>query len=279
MSREKMTQMENGGSSPSELAPGAFLAQRHSSVQTPALILGYWTALRAYHIAPHYHSSAHFMLVTSGSYVTRADGNRSDGDELLIFNPPGTEHDDHLQTGGGFFTLTIREPSFLEAAQSLPTIPTTINFPSSLSRVRRLLRELGSWGNDSNVVAECLAAELIASFQGTAYSITAPAWLNRARDLLEECYREPLHLNGIAADLDVHPVYLTRCFRNYYGTTPGEYLRARRLREAATLLTRTSIPLAELALEIGFADQAHLTHRFSAAFGISPGAYRRRTQV
>lgn len=274
-----MTQMENGVSSPSELAPGAFLAQRHSYVQTQALILGYWTASRAYRIAPHYHSSAHFMLVTSGSYMTRADGNRPDGEELLIFNPPGTEHDDHLQTGGGFFTVTIREPRFLEGTQSLPITPTTINFPSSLSRVRRLLRELGSWGDDSNVVAESLAAELIGDIQGSIRSRAAPPWLNRARDLLEECYREPLRLTGIAADLDVHPVYLTRCFRSHFGTTPGEYLRGRRLREAATLLTRTSIPLAQLALEIGFADQAHLTHRFSAAFGISPGAYRRRTRV
>jgi AraC family transcriptional regulator len=79
--------------------------------------------------------------------------------------------------------------------------------------------------------------------------------------------------------LNVHPVYLTRCFRRHFGTTPGEYLRARRLREAAALLTQTDMCLAEIALEVGFADQPHFTHRFSDAYGISPGVYRRRTRL
>jgi len=271
--------LENCGFWPSQLAPGAFLARRESCVETDELILGYWTASSAHHIGSHYHSNAHFMLVTSGSYATKADKTGSDGGDLLIFNPADTEHDDHLQTGGAFFTVTVRGRGFLEETRSLPTSPTTVNVPRSLSRMRLLLRELSGWGKDSNFVADSHAAELVAATQGPISSKACPAWLHRARNLLEECYREQLRLAGVAAAVDVHPVYLTRCFRTHFGTTPGEYLRARRLREAAALLTRTSMPIAELALEIGFADQAHLTHRFSAAYGISPGVYRRRTQA
>ena len=36
-------------------------------------------------------------------------------------------------------------------------------------------------------------------------------------------------------------------------------------------------PLVDVAVETGFADQAHFTRRFTAAFGITPGQYRALT--
>ncbi|MEO1086944.1 MAG: AraC family transcriptional regulator, partial [Acidobacteriota bacterium] len=35
-------------------------------------------------------------------------------------------------------------------------------------------------------------------------------------------------------------------------------------------------PIADIAVEAGFSDQSHLTRAFKAAFGITPGAWRRR---
>jgi AraC-like DNA-binding protein len=65
-----------------------------------------------------------------------------------------------------------------------------------------------------------------------------------------------------------------RQFRALYGTSPYRYSVMRRL-DVARRLLREARPLAETALEVGFADQAHFTRAFKAAFGMTPGRYAR----
>jgi AraC-like DNA-binding protein len=63
-----------------------------------------------------------------------------------------------------------------------------------------------------------------------------------------------------------------RQFRAVYATSPYRYSVMRRLDRARQWL-RDGRPPAETALEAGFADQAHLTRTFKAAFGMTPGRY------
>ena len=67
---------------------------------------------------------------------------------------------------------------------------------------------------------------------------------------------------------------LARQFRVSYGTSPYRYSLMRRLDFARNRL-RDGMPLAELALAAGFADQAHFTRMFRSAFGVTPGRYAR----
>lgn len=43
-------------------------------------------------------------------------------------------------------------------------------------------------------------------------------------------------------------------------------------------MTVRDLPLAEIALSAGFANQSHFTRVFSAAVGVSPGVWRRERQ-
>jgi AraC-like DNA-binding protein len=63
-----------------------------------------------------------------------------------------------------------------------------------------------------------------------------------------------------------------RQFRVIYGTSPYRYSVMRRLDMARSWLRQTR-PLAETAIAAGFADQAHFTRAFKAAFGMTPGCY------
>jgi AraC-like DNA-binding protein len=67
---------------------------------------------------------------------------------------------------------------------------------------------------------------------------------------------------------------LARQFRAAYGTSPYRYSLLRRLDFARARL-RGGMPLAEVALAAGFADQAHFTRMFRSAFGVTPGRYAR----
>ncbi|MFN3634253.1 MAG: transcriptional regulator FtrA [Rhizobium rhizophilum] len=68
-----------------------------------------------------------------------------------------------------------------------------------------------------------------------------------------------------------------RRFRELTGTSPGEFLLARRLRHACDLLERHGkLSLDDIALASGFGTPATLRHHFRARLATSPAAYRAR---
>lgn len=101
-------------------------------------------------------------------------------------------------------------------------------------------------------------------------------WLARTVDRLRSDPFTTPTLDELAADAGVHFTTVARTFRRRLRCTPGDYLRAIRLGVAADRLTRGTDPIAEIALDLGFADQSHLGRRFREVYGEPPAAYRRR---
>ena len=73
---------------------------------------------------------------------------------------------------------------------------------------------------------------------------------------------------------DSHRSTLVKRFARRYGLPPLAWLRNWRVARARALL-RGGLPLAEAALAVGFADQAHLTRVFKQVYGSPPGVLRR----
>jgi AraC-like DNA-binding protein len=65
---------------------------------------------------------------------------------------------------------------------------------------------------------------------------------------------------------------LTRHFRRAYGTSPNQYRTRRRLDLARAAIERGT-PLAQAAIEAGFADQSHMTRQFKQAYGLTPARW------
>jgi len=103
----------------------------------------------------------------------------------------------------------------------------------------------------------------------------SPPKLRRVIDFIEAHLHESIGLDDLAEAAGLSPNHFLRVFKLATGETPYHYLRARRLERARRLLAEDAMPLAELALECGFANQAHFTAAFSRELGISPGRYRR----
>ena len=68
---------------------------------------------------------------------------------------------------------------------------------------------------------------------------------------------------------------LQRFFRKYVGVTPKWVIKRFRLQEAAERLEQDDEDLADLAIELGYYDQAHFIKDFKAVIGQSPAAYRK----
>lgn len=70
-----------------------------------------------------------------------------------------------------------------------------------------------------------------------------------------------------------------RRFKNSSGLTPKQYARARRLRATAvSLVENENLNWANRAAEMGFTDQAHLTHEFVSVTGRSPNSFAEKVK-
>jgi AraC-like DNA-binding protein len=98
--------------------------------------------------------------------------------------------------------------------------------------------------------------------------------LLRARDLADGRYAEPLDVAALAERAHVSPTHFTRSFREAYGTTPHQYLIARRMERACFLLRETDRSVTEVSLDVGFRSLGSFSATFTRWLGIAPSAYR-----
>ena len=88
-----------------------------------------------------------------------------------------------------------------------------------------------------------------------------------------------ISLEELASVCDLSVSYFARGFKNGTGVSPHRWLIEMRLEKAKDLLLNTKMPLAEVAVACGFADQCHLTRKFRRATGDTPGAWRRERTI
>jgi AraC family transcriptional regulator len=96
----------------------------------------------------------------------------------------------------------------------------------------------------------------------------------RVRDYIEAHLDDRLTLTDLAGVACLSPYHFSRSFKEAVGVGPQRYVMQRRLGRAKTPVRRSSQPLAEIAQEVGFADQSHLTMVFRREIGMTPGQYR-----
>jgi AraC family transcriptional regulator len=65
-----------------------------------------------------------------------------------------------------------------------------------------------------------------------------------------------------------------RLFKASFGYTPCQYVKRMRVARAQNLMIISSSPLSQIALECGFADQAHFSNCFRKVVGERPAAWR-----
>lgn len=83
----------------------------------------------------------------------------------------------------------------------------------------------------------------------------------------------------LAALVRLSKTHFRRAFKVDQGCSPHEYVIQCRIARAKTLMLETGISLAQIALECGLADQAHLSRLFRRRVGISPSAWRRGQEL
>ncbi|HET7436444.1 MAG TPA: AraC family transcriptional regulator [Thermoanaerobaculia bacterium] len=269
-------------SQPRELSWGAFFGTPERVLRTASFEYADRIALVPDALVPrHTHENAHFVLVVRGTYVTEARNRPgSCGEGSVIFNPAGTTHRDRFRSEQGrFFAISVDAAI---AARIEAVHPAAAMFTGEAGAIaERARRELHGDAAFADLILEGLGLELAGRVARLAAhrDRQPPHWLLEARDSIHDRCTAKLAMSDVAAVAGVHPIHLARAFRQYFDCSPGEYLRRCRIERVRELLLTSDAPLADVALEAGFADQSQLTHSFRRAYGITPGAFRRGKNV
>ncbi|MFI6820328.1 AraC family transcriptional regulator [Micromonospora sp. NPDC050187] len=238
--------------------------------------------LRGEAFSPHRHDRYAVGVTLAGvqTFRYRAEQHHCLPGEWHVLHPD-EPHDGAGGTDEGFgYRIVYLDPAVVRAAldgDPLPFVADPVIRPVGVPRV--LADALAHLDEPLDEVG---AVEVGTAIADLLRAHAAPAWgrrrsldlaaVARVRALLTE---EPTvrHRAGdleLVAGLDRWSV--ARQFRVAYGTSPTRYRTSRQL-DLARGLIRAGVPLPDVAVRAGFADQAHLTRMFRRAYGLTPAVW------
>ena len=106
--------------------------------------------------------------------------------------------------------------------------------------------------------------------------VSAAHRMRRLMRFIDHNLGERLTLVELAAVLQLSPYHFAHIFKRATGLAPHQYLIERRLARAKHFLETTDLPIAEVALAVGCANQSHFSALFNRATGMTPLTYRVR---
>lgn len=99
----------------------------------------------------------------------------------------------------------------------------------------------------------------------------APAARRRVLELMDARPDAHLTIQELAREARLSPAHFARAFKESVGRAPHQHLMSLRLERARRLLDLPGAALSDVALQTGFADQAHFTRFFKRQYGVTPG--------
>nr|MDA3963036.1 AraC family transcriptional regulator [Planctomycetota bacterium] len=120
----------------------------------------------------------------------------------------------------------------------------------------------------------------ILRFQALAWAArqSHAAWpraLERSVATINQHPQRDLGVTALAAAARISPGHLHELFKQHLGTSPHQYILARRLDRARRLLRDSNASIATIAHDCGFASAANFCRAFKRITAMSPGSYRR----
>ncbi|MBZ5737565.1 helix-turn-helix transcriptional regulator [Nocardioides mangrovi] len=228
----------------------------------------------------HTHDTWTLLLVDTGT--VRYDLERHEhgalGDRVTLL-PPHVPHDGRSVEADGFRKRVV----YLDADRiGVDRIGAAVDHPGwvepalrrDVSALHDALRHPGD-AFEAEVRLTTVADGLRQRLAGAASAVRRDRPLaHRLRDLLDERVVDGVTLDAAAAALGTSPTHLVRAFGAEFGIAPHRYLTGRRLDRARRMLLAGE-RAAEVAVAVGFHDQAHLTRHFRRLLGVAPAAYAR----
>ena len=96
------------------------------------------------------------------------------------------------------------------------------------------------------------------------------------KNYLDEHYTEKVTLDELAEHFFINKFYLSKIFKEAYGTTVNNYLISKRITRAKQLLRFTDMTVDEIGVAVGMGDANYFSRMFRKVEGNSPSKYRKQ---
>jgi PAS domain S-box-containing protein len=103
--------------------------------------------------------------------------------------------------------------------------------------------------------------------------------INNAIEYLKKHYTENISIQELAEIANISIRQLQRYFKQYFDTTPQQFLIKLRIYEACRLLRQQKVQLSRVAQDLGFYDQSSFTRHFKKSMGMTPRQSRKMDLV
>jgi AraC-like DNA-binding protein len=242
---------------------------------------------------PHWHDSYLVGVTEQGAQQFNCRRQRFVSmPEQVFLLEPGDIHDGDAPGEGGFtYRLLYLDPQWIERelSQLFEHAPScsVLSFAQNLTDDPRLAQATlfafqALHSQDLRIVRQAALDGLLVNLtrhlhwrRRDASDPRLPQVALRAREYLHAHRHRDLGMDELARACGIDRFRLTRAFKAAFGLPPHAYLVQLRLASARRQLAGGAQP-AEVAADLGFADQSHLGRWFVRAYGLTPAAYRRR---
>lgn len=215
-------------------------------------------------------------------------------DNSVCLFPAHSTHQVFCQTAGSFSLLTLDIAQIASVAyenvkvDQIELLPQVNVFDPVVHHIEKLLRlelrgsEFGSFVYVDSL-ATALSIHLVRQYTTLPLKqreFTTGLSRHQLRNVLEYIQAhlsENMTLDALAQVAGMSRYYFIRRFKQTMHESPYQYLIGQRLEQAKRLL-KSHLPIADIAISCGFANQSHLTKHFKQRLGITPQLFRKTTQ-
>lgn len=240
---------------------------------------------------PHWHDTYLVGVTEQGvqQFHSRKQQHQSRPGTVFLLEPGELHDGDAIDDTGFTYRMLYIEPDFMrqQLAAVFGSVPDSfeLNFARTLSGDRQLARATFHafqclHDRELKIVKESAMQQLFAALtqhQHWRKSIIIPqhekSLALKARAWLHDHLQDNIGLSDMAQALEVDRFRLSREFQAQFGLPPHAWLIQLRLTHARRLLAEGVSP-ADVAAQLGFADQSHLGRWFRRAYQLTPARYQ-----
>ena len=135
-----------------------------------------------------------------------------------------------------------------------------------------ITNKLPIFDHDNNVLG---VMGTVQSYEGRHQAMQPYLQIDRAVQYIRQHFREHISISALSSMVKLSPRQLNRRFQETFKVSPQAFIMKLRLPAACEDLRQSKLPIAEIAIALGFHDQSSFTLQFRKQLGITPSKYRK----
>ncbi|ANE48695.1 hypothetical protein SY83_03390 [Paenibacillus swuensis] len=283
---------------------GLYDAKLRTGDYHPRIAAYYYKQWNGFQMALHAHKPVEIMYVMSGKCKIETDTETlrlKKGDLILL--DAEVRHSLEVEESHPCRMLNV-EFTFTEQQGAYPTLKELCAGDGALGELldsgrpyvvlrdsseaytvlKSLVLELGEKQEGDEWMTHLLMSQLlvrIARLVKEAKDEERPydSYIRNCVKFLHQNYDRPIQVKDVAAEVNLHPSYLQRIFKESMDCTVMDYLTGLRIDKAMMLLTHTDLPVHDIPEYIGISTREYFSAVFKKRVGLAPGAYRKSREL